>query len=108
MNANFLFTIYILYNLGAIFTGTFIMIASYAECDQNMAIIWFSIAIGFMGVYYSHVKINALDLGPNYAGVLMALSNGMGAVTASVSPLFASYMTPNVSGKNVQHFKQLI
>ena len=57
----------------------FIVIASYAGCDKVLAVVFFTIAMGFMGAYYSGMKVNALDLSPNYAGVLMAITNGIAA-----------------------------
>lgn len=57
----------------------FIVIASYSGCDKVLAVVFFTIAMGFMGGYYSGMKVNALDLSPNYAGVLMAITNGIAA-----------------------------
>lgn len=57
----------------------FIVVASYAGCDKVSAVAFFTVAMGFMGAYYSGMKVNALDLSPNYAGVLMAITNGIAA-----------------------------
>ena len=57
----------------------FIVIASYSGCDKVLAVVFFTIAMGLMGGYYSGMKVNALDLSPNYAGVLMAITNGIAA-----------------------------
>lgn len=35
--------------------------------------------MGFKGNFYPGLKVNSLDLSPNYAGSLMALTNGLGA-----------------------------
>lgn len=37
-----------------------------------------------MGGFYPGMKVNALDLSPNYAGSLMALTNGIGATTGFI------------------------
>lgn len=52
--------------------------------------------MGFMGNYYPSMKVNALDLSSNFAGSLIALSNGMGAITGVAAPTFVGIMTPDV------------
>lgn len=62
-------------------------------------------SMGFIGTYYASMKINSLDLSPNYAGSLMALSNGIGALTGIAAPTFVGFMTPDVS--NNEHAIEL-
>lgn len=52
--------------------------------------------MGFVGFYYVSMKVNSIDLSPNYAGSLMALSNGIGALTGIAVPHFIGFMTPDV------------
>lgn len=73
------------------------VLASYAGCDQILVIVCFTLAMGFMGTYYPGMKVNVLDLSPNYAGTLMAVTNGIGAITGIVAPALVGIMTPNVS-----------
>lgn len=54
----------------------------------------FTIAMGIMGTFYPGMKVNGLDLSPNYAGTLMALTNGLGAITGIVAPYVVGVMTP--------------
>lgn len=63
-----------------------------------MVVIWFTLAMGFMGTFYPGMKVNPLDLSPNYAGSLMALTNGIGAMTGIAAPWMVGYLIPNVSG----------
>nr|CAI5840232.1 unnamed protein product [Callosobruchus analis] len=49
------------------------MVASYSGCDRYLTVAMFTIAMGFMGTFYCGMKVNALDLSPNYAGTLMAI-----------------------------------
>lgn len=49
-----------------------------------------------MGNFYPGMKVNTIDLSPNYAGSLMALTNGLGALTGIVAPTFVGFMIPNV------------
>lgn len=81
----------------AVFPAFFIVFASYAGCNKLMVVIWFVLAMGFMGTFYPGMKVNPLDLSPNYAGSLMALTNGIGAITGIAAPSMVGYMTPNVS-----------
>ena len=52
--------------------------------------------MGFVGTYYASMKINSLDLSPNYAGSIMGLANGIGALTGVAAPTFVGFMTPDV------------
>lgn len=53
--------------------------------------------MGFMGTFYCGMKVNALDLSPNFAGPLMAVVNGVGAIAGIVSPYVAGAITKDVS-----------
>lgn len=85
--------------LGAVFPAIFIILASYAGCDSTVVIIHFTLAMGFMGTFYPGMKVNPLDLSPNYAAILMAITNGIGAITGIIVPYVIGVMTPNVSFK---------
>lgn len=56
-----------------------------------------------MGNFYPGMKINPIDLSPNYAGSLMALSNGLGALTGIAAPAFVGIMTPDVRISERKH-----
>lgn len=74
----------------------FIIGASYAECDRTTVVVLFTIAMGIMGTFYPGMKVNPLDLSPNYAGTIMAITNGVGAITGIVGPYIVGVMTTNV------------
>lgn len=77
-------------------SACFVVAASYAGCDQVLVIVMFTVAMGLMGAAYPSVMVNTLDISPNYAGTLMALSNGISAgITGIVSPYIIGIMTPN-------------
>lgn len=71
--------------------------ASYAGCDRIAVVTLFTICMGLMGAFYAGMKLTPLDMSPNYAGTLMAITNGIGAITGVVSPSLVGLMTPNVS-----------
>jgi MFS transporter, ACS family, solute carrier family 17 (sodium-dependent inorganic phosphate cotransporter), other len=53
--------------------------------------------MAFMGGFYSSVKINAMDIAPNYAGTCSALANGIAAVSGIITPYLVGILTPDVS-----------
>jgi ACS family sodium-dependent inorganic phosphate cotransporter len=61
-----------------------------------LTITFFTIAMTLMGAYYSGMKINALDLSPNYSGATMAITNGIAAVSGIVSPILIGQIATNV------------
>lgn len=79
----------------SIFTGVFIIAASYAECDRLYVVAFFTISIAFQGV--PGVAINSLDLSPNYAGILMGVGTAIASVTGILVPYMVGVQTPNVS-----------
>lgn len=50
-----------------------------------------------MGFFYPSLKVNALDLSPNYAGTLMAIVNGIGAISGAITPMIVGFIATNVS-----------
>lgn len=81
----------------AVVPAVFIVLASYAECNRMLVVAYFTLAMGFMGTFYPGMKVNPLDLSPNYAGSLMAVTNGIGALAGICAPNFVGVMAPNVS-----------
>lgn len=82
--------------LAAIFPALFVVAASYAGCDKLLVVLSFLLAMTFMGNYYPGMRVNVLDLSPNYAGTVISISNGVGSLSGVVVPTFIGIMTPNV------------
>jgi len=80
-------------SLASMGPAVFIVVASYVGCDRILAVWMFTIAMGFMGCYYCGMKVNALDLSPNFAGTLMAIINGIGASSGIVTPYLTGALT---------------
>ncbi|XP_026478028.1 putative inorganic phosphate cotransporter [Ctenocephalides felis] len=91
-NARKLFT-----TIASVGPACFIIGASFAGCDKTLVVALFTIGMGFMGTFYAGMKINALDLSPNYAGTLMAIVNGIGALSGIITPYLIEELTPNHS-----------
>ena len=75
--------------------GAFVMGASYAKCDRTTVVLMFTLGTTLMGTFYPGMKVNALDLSPNYSGTLMALVNGIGAFSGILTPYIVGELTPN-------------
>jgi ACS family sodium-dependent inorganic phosphate cotransporter len=71
----------------------FIIVASYSGCNRMLAVAYFTVAMGFMGTFYCGMKVNALDLSPNFAGTLMAITNGIGAIAGIITPYLTGALT---------------
>ncbi|XP_069685198.1 putative inorganic phosphate cotransporter isoform X2 [Periplaneta americana] len=69
--------------------------ASYAGCDRTAVVALITMGTALMGAFYPGMKVNALDLSPNYAGTLMAIVNGIGAISGIVTPYLVGVLTPN-------------
>ncbi|BET03033.1 sodium:phosphate symporter activity [Nesidiocoris tenuis] len=72
-----------------------ILSASYAGCDKVLVSLFFASGMGLMGAFVPSLKVNALDLSPNYAGTLMALVGGIGAISGMLTPSLVGFLTPN-------------
>ncbi|ALC39778.1 dmGlut, partial [Drosophila busckii] len=83
--------------LAAFGPAIFMVGASYADCDRVLVVVLFTICMGLMGAYYAGMKLSPLDMSPNYAGTLMAITNGIGAITGVITPYLVGVMTPNAT-----------
>lgn len=72
-----------------------IVAASYSGCDETLATFCFVFGLTIMGAYIPSLKVNALDLSPNYAGTVMALVVGVGAISGIITPYLVGILTPN-------------
>lgn len=69
----------------SLFTASFIpalflILASYAECNELLVVIFFAISIGGHGFNSAGAAINLFDLGPNYVAPLNAIINSIATV----------------------------
>ena len=86
----------LLFNVGILGPAVCILGASYAECDRITAVTCFVIGMGLNGAYIAGIKTNNFDLAPNYAGVMMALSNSICSSSGFIAPYVVGIFTPNV------------
>lgn len=73
----------------------FIVGASYVGDNKFLVVTMFTIGMTLMGTFYPGMKVNALDLSPNYSGSLMAVVNGIGALTGIITPIIVGELAPD-------------
>lgn len=81
----------------SIIPAIFLMCASYAGCDELLAVIFLTVAISAHGFNSAGAAINLYDLSPNYAAALSGIINFSATVVAISAPYVAGLLTPNVS-----------
>ncbi|XP_073974287.1 sialin-like [Rhodnius prolixus] len=69
--------------------------ASYSGCNIHTAVICLVIGMGFMGAFYPSLKVNPIDLAPNYGGTLGALGQTVGGFSGITVPFLTGILTPN-------------
>lgn len=74
-----------------------ILCASYSGCNRFLVTSLLTIGMASMGLFYPSLKVNCLDLSPNYAGTLMALVNGIGAISGVCTPYVTGLLITDVS-----------
>uniref|UniRef100_A0A8D8VYQ6 Inorganic phosphate cotransporter n=1 Tax=Cacopsylla melanoneura TaxID=428564 RepID=A0A8D8VYQ6_9HEMI len=72
-----------------------ILLASFAGMNRELAVFSFTLGMAFMGFYYPSIRVNTLDLSPNYAGVLMGIVNGLSSITGIFTPVFTGHVITN-------------
>ncbi|XP_037805955.1 putative inorganic phosphate cotransporter isoform X3 [Lucilia sericata] len=75
----------------------FAILASYAGCNEMEVITYFCLCLGIMGFYFGGGRLTPNDLSPNYAGTLMAITNGFGSFAGILAPYSVGLMTPNTT-----------
>lgn len=82
---------------GTVGPGTLVMCASFVGCHRLAATFFFNAGMLLMGFSYPSIRINALDLSPNYSPSIMAVVNGLGCLSGMASPFVVGLLTPDVS-----------
>lgn len=78
--------------------------------NDKFIVIWYIWNVCLIGcvLFFAGMKVNPLDLSPNYAGSLMAVTNGIGAITGVAAPYLVGVMTPHVSNLSISLFDLLV
>ena len=85
--------------LNAVISGLgpaiFMVLAMYAGCNVVASISLITIGLTLSGSSVPGIKVNVLDLSPNYAGTLMGIQNGVGAFMGILAPYIVGVLAPN-------------
>ena len=100
-NSNYRFDFILFFNADSIFSSVCIIAAAYAGCNKLWVNIWFTLAFGFLGNYYPSLRVNILDLSPNYSGPIMAVINGIASLSGVAAPTIVGMMIPDVREKQM-------
>ena len=114
MNSNVLFKVRKLFTCGAFVAQTIFMLATSYTHNVAAAITCLTIAVGFGGFawagfrWVAHVtfekalftnsnsnSVNQLDIAPQYASIIMGISNTVATVPGIISPLITGYIVQN-------------
>lgn len=66
---------------------------SYSGCHPTLAIVFMILAVVIHGAASSGILAASIDLSPNYASLIMSISNTVTATTGFISPLIVGYST---------------
>jgi ACS family sodium-dependent inorganic phosphate cotransporter len=69
----------------------------YVGCNRDAALALLLISMAFIGFFYPSLKLNCIDLSPNYAGTLGSLSTCVGTLSGVIAPYLIGILTPTVS-----------
>ncbi|XP_055294900.1 sialin-like [Sitodiplosis mosellana] len=81
--------------LSSVFPSACTLAASYAEYNKTYVVLWLTLCFGFQGCYYAGLRVNILDLSPNYSGPIMAVINGIASFSGMAAPTFVGMMIPD-------------
>lgn len=82
------------FTFGCTTASIFILITGYAETPA-LAVAFLTIGVGITGLNASGYAVNILDIAPQYAGVIMGVTNVFGASPGFISPQIVGIVTPN-------------
>lgn len=66
------------------------------RCNSVLVIVMFCLVLLVKGPFYCGLKINHLDMSINFAGILMAMTNGAGALSGMASSFLIKQITKDV------------
>ncbi|KAK9693156.1 hypothetical protein QE152_g34387 [Popillia japonica] len=70
------------------------VLAGYMMCNAELAVLMFTFGVILKGPVFSGSKVNHLELTTNFAGLVMALCNGIGAISGFLSSAIITAVAP--------------
>ncbi|CAG9812687.1 unnamed protein product [Phaedon cochleariae] len=69
------------------------IVLSYIGCQKTLAIVLMTVAVMSIGGMYCGFLSNHIDIAPNFAGTLMALTNTVATIPGIIVPVFVGKLT---------------
>ncbi|XP_034945664.1 sialin [Chelonus insularis] len=77
-----------------------LLIVAFAGTDRTIAVSFMTLGVACMGGMYSGFLANHIDIAPNFAGTLVAITNSFATIPGIAVPLIVGYITkldPSIS-----------
>lgn len=86
---------YIYFFSGCIPPSIFLVIIAYIGCDRVTSTVLLTLSIVVCGAIFVGHLCNQNDLAPNYAGILMGITNTPGTISAFILPPIVGALVEN-------------
>ena len=83
------------FNCGAFISQTVFMIIGSYVLQPAATIACFTIAVGLGAFAMCGFAVNHLDIAPQFAGLLMGISNTVASIPGIISPIITGYIVPD-------------
>ncbi|XP_046405692.1 putative inorganic phosphate cotransporter isoform X2 [Ischnura elegans] len=77
----------------SVIPGICLVAVSLVGCDRVLAVVFMTISVMCIGAMFSGYLANHIDIAPNYAGTLMAMTNTVATIPGFVVPVFVGQLT---------------
>ena len=85
-----------IFYLGFFPSAVFLILASYAACDQiALSVTYMVLATASLSFNAGGFSVNHLDIGPRFSGILMGITNTAGTIAGCITPSVTGYFTNN-------------
>ncbi|KAL3889635.1 hypothetical protein ACJMK2_001971 [Sinanodonta woodiana] len=78
---------------GLVGTAVILFCLQFAGCDHVSLLVMLTMSLGVLGFTMGGFQVNHIDLSPNFAGVLMGMSNSMATIPGFVAPQIVGILT---------------
>ena len=83
--------------LAFILAAAGLVIVGYVGSSKLNSVLYLSFSVGFSGMAMAGFNINHIDLAPQYAGILMGITNSVATIPGIIGPLIAKTIAHKVS-----------
>ena len=79
-----------------VFAAVGLVIVGYLWSNRTLCVLFLTLAVGCSGLAQAGFNINHIDIAPQYAGILMGITNTAGTIPGIVGPLVAKMIAKKV------------